>query len=250
VEIMWDGIVTRIVQRAMPPDIGDSSQEFLAGTAAENAVRLTARLAALVVLVLLLAIGWLVYRGVGAGAPGTPGDQAAGEPARGAARVAEELGAENARLSQRLADLQRQLDELASQRNSLQARLEAGPPPRPAPPGPASTAKRAPVRPAPRAARSAESPGGGAGREALPPPAPALEPGRSAAPSRPAEGYRCGDGRTVADPAECKPAAAPARVAGEAPRAGVQCGDGRSVTDPAACEPRPQDDLRPARSLP
>ncbi|MFB3817539.1 MAG: hypothetical protein ACE147_07740 [Candidatus Methylomirabilales bacterium] len=251
---MWNRLVTRIVARAMPPDIGDPSQEFLAATAAENAVRHTARLAGVLALVLLLAIGWLLYRG----APGEAPRPEESPAARESSRVASELGAENARLQQSLTDLRRKVEELTSQRDALQAKLDRGPAATPAAPAGAETREAAPAQPpAPPSARKAEpartpEPAGAAApRERLRPSRASLQPAREEASVRPGGPYRCGDGRTVEDPAECRPLGAPPPAAAGAPGGGVRCGDGRTVEDPADCRSEvAADDLRPQRSAP
>jgi hypothetical protein len=271
---MWNWLLTRIAARAMPPDISDPSLEFLASTAAENAARYTARLAGILVLLLLLAVGWLLYRDASSGAPRPEVSQAARE----SSRVAGELWAENARLQQSVTDLQRKVDDLTAQRDALQAKLDspaatpaapadAAAKPGPAPaatPEPAPAAKAEPPaakpEPAPGPVRQATAPPPRkrepAGGEA--PPRERLEPSRiTAAPAKAAasvraEDYRCGDGRTVSNPAECR-AVRSAPPAGPPAAGAFACGDGRAVSDPADCRPAGEaaaDDLRPRRGAP
>jgi hypothetical protein len=79
-----------------------------------------------------------------------------------------------------------------------------------------------------------------------------VAPAKGEASVRSDEGYRCGDGRTVSNPAECRAVGSPPPAAQQAAQT-FACGDGRAVSDPAECQPAAAaaaDDLRPPRPAP
>lgn len=244
---MFSNLMARMVERAMPADLGDPHQEWIAAEAAENAIRQTLRIAVLVGLLLLLAGGALAYKYLYLGA------QDATVAATVPADAMKQLGADNAKLMEQNQDLQKKIDGLTKERETLQARVTdlekqvaeaakkpeaavaaapAAPAPQPPPaaapaPKPAAPAKAAVApKPAPRPVKQAK---------ASPPP----KPRPAAKAVEPAESFQCGDGRTVPDPTLCTTASTAASPATDQldPRRTYQCGDGRSVTNPAECRP-------------
>jgi hypothetical protein len=234
---MFEGFVARMVDRAMPPNFRDPEEENLARDVAEYAIRRTARVAgtagvtagiAGVTLVVVIAVilymyfprQWIGQRpsemtraapqsGAEANAmlrqaiedlqkrldiyfpllqvsPGPPEATSAAPQAR---------AEEHAKLRQALEDLQKQLDDVTKERDTLQGKVaalqgQAAALDRKLPAAKALTARKAAPRPPGQATRPARTP--------------ALASGPST--------YACGDGRTVQDPAECKPASASEEV--------------------------------------
>jgi polyhydroxyalkanoate synthesis regulator phasin len=66
---------------------------------------------------------------------------------------------------------------------------------------------------------------------------PATGPASASIPGSRPSAYQCGDGRTVRNPAACKPPYAPASEDLLSRPSAYQCGDGRTVRNPAACKP-------------
>jgi cytoskeletal protein RodZ len=227
---MLDKLVSRLVERAVPANLGDPHQEWIASEAAENAVHATARLAVLLGVLIALAVAGVLYY---AWIPVAAMVERAPQPTD----AVKALSADNARLLQANAELQRKLDDTAQERDALQgkvtaaekARAETSPAPQPI--AQAETPAQAPAQPAaqpvakkPRPAEPAEA------RRAKPAPAP------EAVLTIPHDRFQCGDGRTVRDPAACRAAGSASQARVEpAPRDSFQCGDGRSVRDPAEC---------------
>jgi outer membrane murein-binding lipoprotein Lpp len=236
----------RMVARAIPPDVEDPAQERIAEEAAENAIRHVVTIAGIAGVVVVAVFAALLY-GV---LPSWQVGPTASQPSGVAARVAVEV----AKLRETVEESERKLQHVVTERDTLQGkvaelerRMEDLPKP---PPQAASTAPVAPdpaeqnrlqgkvsdlerqvadltqkleaTRAAPVADRSVHTPK----------PARPSNPPVSAAPRL---AYRCGDGRTVRDPATCKATvpAAPAGVPSEPDT--YYCGDGRSVPNPADC---------------
>jgi len=238
----------RMVARAIPPDVEDSDQERIAAAAAENAIRHVVTIAAIAGGVVVAGLAALLY-GV---LPSWHVGLTASQPSGVAARVAVEV----AKLRDTVEASERTLQHVVTERDTLQGkvaelerRLEdrATPPPQvtstaPAAQAPAEqtrlqgkvsdlerqvadlTQKLEATSAAPVADRSVYT---------AKPARPSNPPGSA----EPRLAYRCGDGRTVGDPATCKATvpAAPAGVPSEPDT--YYCGDGRSVSNPADCGP-------------
>lgn len=202
-----------MVERAVPPFIEDRDQQRIAEEAAENGIRQTARVAALSGGILFALIAGILYMYL-------PSRQITPAPSE-ATRAAPQPGGEHdAKLRQSAEDLQEQLDEVTKERDTLQGKVTA------------LEGQVAEVNKKLQAAKSLARP------KNTPTPAKQAT-GPTRAPvlaSRPST-YQCGDGRTVRNPAACRPAnaSAPGVVLGS-PSA-YRCGDGRSVRNPAECKP-------------
>lgn len=236
----------RMVARAIPPDVEDPAQERIAEAAAENAIRHVVTMAGIAGVVVVAVLAALLY-GV---LPSWQVGPTASQPSGVAARVAVEV----AKLHETVEESERKLQHVVTERDTLQGkvaelerRMEDLTKSHP------QAASTAPVAQDPaeqtrlhgkvsalerqvadltqklQAARTAAVPDR---RAPIPTPVRPSNPPVSAAPRLT---YRCGDGRTVRDPATCKAtgAAAPAGVPSEPDT--YYCGDGRSVPNPGDC---------------
>jgi hypothetical protein len=249
---MFNRMIVRMAERAVPPGI-DPEQERVAAEAAENAIRETTWIAAILGLLLLLGTGIGVYAYLSRPGP-------AAKPAA-QAEPAPDMGGENARLVQATTEMQRQVEELTAERDGLRGRvvdlekqltaLQADERKRSAASEPAVQAPEPAPKPTPAPARVTESrppretraqaPEPTRARTAPAPAAPSTVRRDGAAARRPGaletsapETYLCGDGRTVPDPAACKARTAPTGQRREG-QGLVTCGDGRRVVNPAEC---------------
>jgi hypothetical protein len=214
---MLKRIVNRMVERAMPPYIGDPDHERIARDAAETAIRQTARVAGvtglIIYLMLFAVIAAILYMYF-------PPEQISQGPSKATRAAPEARAEENAKLRQSIEDLQRKLDGVTKELHTFQGKVAA------------LEGQGAEIDRKLQAARVLPAP-----KDAPRPTRQATTPARTPVlQSRPST-YHCGDGRTVRDPTECEPENATAL--GLFPRAPstYQCGDGRTVRDPTECVP-------------
>ena len=239
-------IMDRVVERAIPPHVEDPDQERIAEEAAENAIRHVLAIAGIAGLIVCAVLAGLLY----AFLPSWQVGPQVSQPSPGATRVA----TEEATLLRAKEDAEGKLQQVAMERDALhgkvaelEKRLEDLTKPQPEAPGAAvmsqdpaehnrlqtkvSDLERqvADLTQKLHAARAATVPDRSA---RLPKPA---KPSRPPVSEEPRLAYRCGDGRTVRDPATCKATvpAAPGGVPNEPET--YYCGDGRSVQNPADC---------------
>ncbi len=190
---MFERIVNRMVDRAMPPYFEDFDQERIAVEAAENGIRQTARVAGIIGGILVVGIAALLYLYF-------PHPQISQGPAEATRAAPPARAEENAKLRQAIENLQRKLDSIedlqtkleeeTQERNTLQGKVAE------------LEGQAAEVSRQRQAAKVLAAP------KVTPPPTrqatrPAGTPVRASRPST----YPCGDGRTVRDPTECEPAA-------------------------------------------
>jgi hypothetical protein len=214
---MGEGMLARMVARAIPPHITDADQQRIAAEAAENAIRQTAWFAGIAGVLLLALAGTMLYRYY----PIQQNIQVRTQPSK----AANELAVDESKLHQTDEDVQQKLDDvtkelqgkvsaLEGQVTELKTRLE--------------TAKESSAS----GHMQAEAP-----KQVTQPArqAAGLVKTRAPAPSRSL--YQCGDGRTAGDPTQCRDTASPAAPEmGGAPSGVYQCGDGRAAPDPAECK--------------
>ena len=243
---MFGWLMDRLVERAIPPDVEDPAQEGIAQEAAENAIRHVVMICGIAGVVVVAGLAALLY-GV---LPSWQVGPTASQPSGVAARVAVEV----AKLRETVEESERKLQQVVTERDTLQGKVTelerrmeelTKPQPQAASTAPVAqdpaeqdrlqgkvsdlerqvadlTQKLEAIRGAAVAGRSAHTPK----------PARPSNPPLTAAPRL---AYRCGDGRTVRDPATCK-ATGTARpeVVPSVPGT-YYCGDGRSVPNPADC---------------
>jgi hypothetical protein len=214
---MLEGMLARMVARAMPPHITDSDQERIAAEAAENAIRQTAWFAGILGVILLALAGGMLYRSL----PGQQSSQGPSEPSKAAI----ERGAEESNLRQENEDLQKKLDDVTKEFQGKMTALEGQVADLTAKLHAAQNLAASEQRQAEAAKEKPESLRQMAGSSGM----------RVSA--RPPGAYQCGNGRTARDPARCQNTASPAASAVRAAPPGVyQCGDGRTARDPAGCK--------------
>ncbi len=180
--MIFDRVLDRMIERAMPPYFEDSDQERIAAEAAENGIRQTVRVAGIAGVILFVVIAAMLYMYF-------PPQRISQGP-REATRAAPQPGAEiDAKLRQSIEELQTKLDDVTKERDTLQGKvadLE----------GQVAEAVRQLQTAKVLAAR----------KDTQQPAKQATGPARTPVlVSRPST-YQCGDGRTVRNPAECKPA--------------------------------------------
>ena len=245
---MLGWIMDRLVERAIPPDVEDPAQERIAQEAAENAIRHVVMICGIAGVVVVAGLAALLY-GV---LPSWQVGPTASQPSGVAARVAVEV----AKLRETVEESERKLQQVITERDTLQgkvAELErrmeelTKPQPQAASTAPVAqdpaeqnrlqgkvsdlerqvadlTQKLEAIRGAAVAGRSAHTPK-------------SSKPSGTPVSAEPGLAYRCGDGRTVRDPATCKATGtAPPEVVPSVPGT-YYCGDGRSVPNPADCRP-------------
>ncbi len=216
---MFERIVARLVERAMPPDIEDPAQGRIAQDAAENGIRQTARVAGIAggIVCVLIAAALFIYfvsfprqrisPGPSEATSAAPQARAEAnamlrqaiedlqkrldiyipllrispEPSEATSAAPQARAEDRAKLRQTIEDLQKQLDEVTKERDTFQGKV-------------AALERQAAKVLAPR-------------KDTPPPTRPATGPAKTPVLKRPPSTYQCGDGRTVQDPAECKPAA-------------------------------------------
>jgi hypothetical protein len=179
---MFQRILDRMVDRAVPPFIEDRAQERIAVEAAENGIRQTAWLAGLAGGILFAVMAGILYMYL-------PSQQIALGPSEGT-RAAPRPGAgHDANLRQPAEDLQKTLDEVTQERDTLQGKV---------------TDLEGQVAELNRKLKAAQALA--ASKNAPQLAKQATRPARApVVASRPST-YQCGDGRTVRNPAECSPA--------------------------------------------
>jgi len=259
--MIFDWILDRMVERAMPPYIDDLTQERIAEEAAENGIRQTARLTGIIGVILFMVIAMMLYMYF-------PSQQISQGP-REATRTGPQPGAENGpNLHQPSEDMLRKLDGVTKERDTLQGKLTVleGQVAELNSKLQAATAVGASKLRQPSEELQKKLDGVTKERDSLQGKVADLE-GKVAElvrqlqtakvlaarkdtqqPAKQATGppktpvlanrpsaYQCGDGRTVRNPAQCKSANASAPgLLPPAPSA-YQCGDGRTVRNPAEC---------------
>jgi len=249
---MWQWFKDRMVERAIPPDIEDPAQGRIAEEAAENAIRqvmavsgITGLLVFAVLAALLygfLPIRLIVHRTSQPSAVVSRAEVVSrvdtdGAKLRQAKEESEEkvhqVEVERDKLQDKVAELEKRLEELAKQQTQATSAAAASQEPeelRRLQSKVVSLERQvADLMQKLRAARVVPA----VDRSTI-----LLKPARpSSTPvsAGPQPAYRCGDGRTVRDPAFC--AAAGAAPPGVSPRVPdtYLCGDGRSVVNPADC---------------
>lgn len=237
----------RMVARAIPPDVEDPAQERIAEAAAETAIRHVVTLAGIAGGVVVAGLAALLY-GV---LPSWQVGPTASQPSGVAARVAVEV----AKLRETVEESERTLQHVLTERDTLQGkvaelerRMEDLTKP---PPQAASTAPVAndlaeqnrlqrkvgdlerQVADLTQRLQAASTAAMSDRRAPIPKPA---RPSSTPVSAAPRLAYRCGDGRTVRNPATCRAGTAtgPLEVA-PSPLSTYHCGDGRSVQNPADC---------------
>jgi hypothetical protein len=214
---MWEGILDRMVARAMPPNLTDPDHERIAAEAAENAIRQTAWLAGIAGILLLVLAGTMLYRYL----PVQQISQARSE----SSKVVSELAAEESKLHQTNDNLQQKLDDvtkefqgkvsaLEGQVAELRTKLETAKAPSATGQAPTEVSKPAPRLPGQKAGLA-----------------------KTRVPAAFLGLYQCGNGRSVRNPAQCRDTESPAASEVDATPPGLyQCGDGRTARDPAECK--------------
>ncbi len=113
---MFQGILDRMVERAVPPFVEDRAQQRIAEEAAENGIRQTAWVAGLAGGILFAVMAGILYMYL-------PSQQIGLGPSEGT-RAAPQPGAEkDAKLRQPVEDLQKTLDEVIQERDTLQGKV-------------------------------------------------------------------------------------------------------------------------------
>ncbi len=241
-------IVDRLVARAIPADIEDPAQERLVAEAAENALRPVLTVAGIASAVVVAAVAALLYgtwptsqRGPGVAPPASAG------PFGGDVEYAKLLQAkeeadgklqqvitERDALRSKVADLEQRLDDLAKAHPQAEGTAAGSPDPseRAAQQTKIGALERqvAELTQQLQATRAATA----SSTAHLATPA---RPSRTPGSAEPRRVYRCGDGRTVRNPATCRATASmPQARASKVPDT-YHCGDGRRVPNPADCRP-------------
>ncbi len=180
---MFKGFVARMVDRAVPTHFRDVEEEEITRDVAEYATRQTARLAGIAGVTLIVVITLILYMYFPR--------QWIGQGAWEATRAAPQPGAEHdTNLRQLNEDLQKKLDGVTKERDTLQGKLTV------------LEGQVAELNSKLQAAQALAAP-----KDAPRPTKQATGPVRTPVLARPPSAYQCGDGRTVRNPAECKPAA-------------------------------------------
>ena len=245
---MFGRIMDRMVERAIPPDVEDQAQERVAAEAAENAIRHVVAIAGITGVFVVAVLAALFYTFL----PSWQVGPATSQPSGIAARVAVEV----AKLRETVEESERKLQHVVTERDALQgkvAELErrlgelTKPQPQAAGAAPAAqdpaeqnrlqgkvgelerqvadlTQQLQATRAAAVADRSARTP------------KPA-KPSGTPVSAEPRLAYRCGDGRTVRDPATCKATGTASPAVSPTVPDTYYCGDGRRVPNPADCRP-------------
>ena len=115
---MWDKLVTRMVERAMPPNIIDPELRIIAAEAAEYGIRHTARIASIASIagaILLVAMAALLYSFV-------PNEQSS-PGASNASKATSEPGIDNITLRNATENMQKKLDDMTKRRDALQSKV-------------------------------------------------------------------------------------------------------------------------------
>jgi hypothetical protein len=224
---MLKRILDRMVERAMPPYIDDPDQERIARDAAETAIRQTARVAGVTGLIFYLILFVVIAAILYVYFPPWQISQGPSEATRAAPQARAE---DNAKLRQSIEDLQKKLDsiedlqknldDVTKERNTLQGKVAD------------LEGQAAELNSKLQAAKVLAAP-----KDAPQPAKPATGPARTPALASRPSAYKCGDGRSVRNPAECKPTSAAAPGLFPSAPSTYQCGDGRTVRDPAECKP-------------
>jgi polyhydroxyalkanoate synthesis regulator phasin len=262
---MLERIVDWMVKRAMPPFIEHPDQERIAEEAAENGIRQTARFAGIAggILVVMAAMLYMYL----------PSQQSSLGPSE-VTRATPGQGAEHdANLRQPIEDLQKELDGVTKERDTLQGKLTVLEGQVAELNSRLQTADALATSKLRQPSEELQKKLDGVTKErdtlqgkltvlegqvaeltsklqtanalAAPKDAPRRTKQATSATrtpvlaSRPST-YQCGDGRTVRNPAACKPANASAPGVHLSPPSTYQCGDGRTVRNPTECEPAPR----------
>jgi len=244
---MFGWIMDRMVERAIPPDVENPAQERIAEEAAANAIRQIAMVSGIAGLFLCAALAALLYGFL----PSWQIVHGASQPSEMAARVV----TNEAKLRQAAEETERQFQQVAMERDALQgtvadlvARLGEQADPQPQAASAAVVSQDAGERD--RLQRTigdlerqvaeltqklqAASAVAVVDRSARIPNT--VRPSNTPVSAEPQLAYRCGDGRTDRDPANCRArtTTAPLDVSPSPPNT-YRGGDGRSVPNPADC---------------
>jgi TolA-binding protein len=208
---MLGWIVDRMVDRAMPRFIKEPEQERIAEEAAENGIRQTARIASIAGVILLAVIAAILFKYI-------PG-QHINEAPLTVTEVERNVGTADAELRQAEQDSERRLEDVTKERDALQGKVSD------------LEGQVAELNRQLQAARDSA-----AVQDALQPPRQEAKHTRTREITRHPGTYRCGDGRTVQNPAGCKAANELALQGIASPPDVYRCGDGRSVRNPLECK--------------
>ena len=243
---MFRWIMDRMVARAIPPDLEDPAQERMAEEAAENAIRQVVAVAGLAGVFVFAALAALLYGFLptwqnvhGASQPSAVASRVEAEDAKRLQAKEESEGklqevvTERDALQGKVADLEQRLEELAKRQPQATEAMAASQDPTERERLQSKvgglerqvadlTQKLQAIRAAAVGARSA--------RDLKP-----ARPRSTPVSAEPRLAYRCGDGRTVRNPATCKATGpVPPGVGPRVPDT-YYCGDGRNVLNPAMC---------------
>ncbi len=251
---MFQRILDRMVERAVPPFIEDPAQERIAVEAAENGIRQTAWVAGLAGGFLLAVIAGMLYLYLpsqqialgptaatrAAPQPGAEKDANLRHPVEDLQKTLDEVTQERDTLQGKVTDLegqvaevksklrhpseddQRKLDDVTKERDTLQGKLAV------------LEGQVAELNRKLKAAQALAAP-----KNAPQLAKQATRPARAPVVASRPSSYQCGDGRTVRNPVECKPAHTAAPGPSPSTPSTYQCGDGRTVRNPAECKPAP-----------
>jgi hypothetical protein len=239
-------ILDRLVARAIPPDVEDPAQERIAEAAAENAIRHVVTVAGIASVFVLAGFAALLYGFL-------PSEQTGHGASQPASEVPSRSDADYAKLLQAKEESEGKLQQVITERDALQGKVaeleqqrEELTKSHPETAGAAAGSEN----PAERAARPTKI---GELERQVAELTQKLHTTRAAAadrtahlltPARPSHAlvsaarrraYRCGDGRTVGNPATCSATASAPRAVRPSVPDTYFCGDGRSVPHPADC---------------
>jgi ABC-type nickel/cobalt efflux system permease component RcnA len=214
---MGEGMLARMVARAIPPHITDADQQRIAAEAAENAIRQTAWFAGIAGVLLLVLAGTMLYRYL----PVQQNRQVRSEPSK----AANEVAADESKLHQTDEDVQQKLEDVTKELQGKVSTLEG------------QVAELTTKLRAAQKSTAGEERQANAAKETPESLRQVAGFGRAGVATRPPSVYQCGDGRTARDPSQCRDTASPAASEVRAAPTGVyQCGDGRTTHNPAECK--------------
>ena len=240
-------ILDRLVARAIPADIEDPAQERIVAEAAENALRPALTVAGIASVVGVAAVAALLYgiwptaqRGPGVAPPASAGPVGGDveyakllQAKEEADRKLQQVNTERDALQGKVADLEQRVEALAKAPPQAAEALAGSPDPA------ERTALQAKIGALERQVAELTQTLQATRAAAAVRPAHLAKPARPSRPpvsaAAPRHAYRCGDGRSVRNPATCT-ATAPMPPAGVSKVPDTyHCGDGRRVPNPAEC---------------
>ncbi len=180
---MFEGLVARMVDRAVPTYFRDPVEESLTREVAEYAIRQTARVAGIAGVILFVVIAVILFMYF-------PRQRISPGPSETTRAAPQPRAEHDANLRQLNEELQKKLDGVTKERDTLQSKL---------------TVLEGQVTELNSKLQTAQALA--APKDAPRPTKQATGPVRTPVLARPPSAYRCGDGRTVRNPAECTPAA-------------------------------------------